>query len=375
MRKRKTHDEYVYELSIKKPNIEVIELYKGNRTKILHRCKIDGYEWKVAPSNLLSGTGCPVCSKKKKKTHTEYIIEVNKINPNIEVVGEYTTAKTKILHRCKIDGHEWYVAPTTILSGYGCPVCGGSMHKTHEEYVAEIAEINPNIEVVGQYINAQTKILHKCKIDGYEWSTRPLVTVRGNGCPMCQRRLARNRLAKTTEEYIKELSIINKNIAVLGQYINAKTQITHKCLICGWEWDVIPESPLYGHGCPQCNKSSKSNGEKIVANWLEEQGILYKKQKTFEDCKSKCVLRFDFYLPDYNILVEYNGRQHYEPVDYFGGQKTFEEQVSRDNIKREYCQKNNILLFEIPYYSDLNEELVKLYDLIKTKDTVKEVAI
>lgn len=364
MPRKKTHEEYVAELAIKNPNIEVVGQYKGNSIKILHRCKVDGYEWMTLPSSLLYGKGCPVCSKTKKRTHEEYIMDVEKINPNIEVLGTYFNNRTKTLHRCKIDGYEWYAKPANILNGHGCPVCGGSMKKTHDEYVIELAEANPQIEIVGEYINGQTKILHRCKIDGYEWMARPSAILIGNECPMCQREIVRNKLAKTTEEYIKELATINKNIVVLGEYINAKTQITHKCLICDWEWDVTPEGLLCGHGCPQCSKRSKSNGEKNVANWLDKNKIAYKKQKTFADCKNECVLRFDFYLPDYNVLIEYNGKQHYEPVDYFGGEKSFEIQILRDNIKKDYCKDNGILLFEIPYYSDLDEELIKLYDLI-----------
>lgn len=375
MPRKLTHEEYVSELAIKNPNIEVVGQYIGNNVKILHRCKVDDYEWMVLPSSLLYGKGCPVCSKKKKRSHEEYIIEVEKINPSIEVVGRFTKTKTKILHRCKIDGHEWYATPANILNGCGCPVCGGSMKKTHDEYVIEVVEVNPKIEVIGEYINGQTKILHRCKIDGHEWTARPSAILMGNGCPMCQRRMVRNRLAKTTEEYIKELATINKDVVVLGEYVNAKTQITHKCLICDWEWDVVPESLLCGHGCPQCSKSSKSNGEKNVANWLGKNKIAYKKQKTFADCKNECVLRFDFYLPDYNILIEYNGKQHYEPVDYFGGQETFERQVLKDKIKEEYCKKNNIPLFKIPYFKDINEELLRLNDLITERNVIKEVAV
>lgn len=375
MPRKLTHEEYVSELAIKNPNIEVVGQYVRSNVKILHRCKVDDYEWMVLPSSLLHGKGCPVCSKKKKRTHEEYIIEVEKINPNIEVVGKYTKTRTKILHRCKIDGHEWCAKPADILNGSGCPVCGGSMKKTHDEYVIEVSEVNPEIEVIGEYINGQTKILHHCKIDGHEWMARPSAILMGNGCPMCQRRIVRNRLAKTTEEYIKKLVTINKDVVVLGEYVNAKTQITHKCLICDWEWDVVPESLLCGHGCPQCSKSSKSNGEKNVANWLDKNKIAYKKQKTFTDCKNKCVLRFDFYLPDYNTLIEYNGKQHYEPVDYFGGQETFESQVLKDKIKEEYCKKNNILLFEIPYFKDIDEELLRLNDLITERNVVKEVVV
>ena len=64
----------------------------------------------------------------------------------------------------------------------------------------------------------------------------------------------------------------------------------------------------------------------------------------FEDCIDKRPLPFDFYLPEYNICIEYQGQQHYYPVEIFGGKNAFESQVLRDNIKREYCQKNNILL-------------------------------
>ena len=60
----------------------------------------------------------------KKKTHEEYISEVQKKNPNVEVVEEYRGKKEKILHRCKVCGHQWSVYPGSILQGYGCPKCG-----------------------------------------------------------------------------------------------------------------------------------------------------------------------------------------------------------------------------------------------------------
>lgn len=305
MLKAKTHEEYVSELAVKNPDIEAIDAYIDAKTKILHRCKIDGYEWYAKPNNILNGRGCPRCSKKERKTHADYVEELTKINPYVEIVEKYINARTPILHRCKIDGYEWFAAPTSVLSGHGCSVCAGNKKYIHEEYIKKISKTNPNIEVVEEYIDGNTPILHKCKIDGCEWKARP-------------------------------------------------------------------SAILYGNGCPRCNASK---GEKTIANWLDDNGILYSSQKMFEDCKNVHSLPFDFYLSEYNICIEYQGRQHYEPIEYFGGKKTFENQVLRDDIKREFCRKNNIPLFEIPYYSDLNKELLRLYEFIKINHIKKEVIV
>jgi hypothetical protein len=66
-----------------------------------------------------------------------------------------------------------------------------------------------------------------------------------------------------------------------------------------------------------------------------------------ENCKDKQKLPFDFYLPNYNICIEFNGEQHYKPIKWFGGEKTLEGIKKRDKIKMEYCQNNNIPLIII----------------------------
>lgn len=372
MPNKKTHEDYVQEVKKINPNIEVISEYIGSKIKILHKCKIDNYEWFATPSNILQGTGCPKCEKSNKKTHEKYVKEVKEINPDIEVVEQYKGSEIKILHKCKIDGTEWMARPNNILNGRGCPVCGKmsqqqQRRKLHEEYIKEVEKINPDIEVIGQYVNNFTKILHRCKIDRYDWMVNPNNVLSGNRCPRCI-----NKERYTQEEYVKKVEKLNSNIEVIGHYIDSHTKISHCCKIDGFKWYATPNNILNGKGCPKCNQSK---GEKTVFNWLDEHKVVFQQQKKFDDCKDKSFLLFDFYLPDYNILIEYNGIQHYEPVDYFGGQETFEDQIKKDNIKKEYCRKNNIFLFEIPHYSNLDEELIKLYDFIKTKDIKKEVIV
>ena len=364
-RKRKTHEEYVRELAEINPNLEVLGTYVNSYTKILHRCKIHGYEWYVAPNRVLCGVNCPVCSG-RVITHEEYVKRVAEINPDIEVIETYIDSKTKILHRCKIDGYEWYAKPNGILMGSGCAMCCGNIKKTHLEYVALVAKINPNIEVVGEYIDYDTRILHKCKIDGYEWYASPNRILHGTGCPKCAKKI------RTHNDYINDVSIINPNIEVIGTYIKWNIPILHRCKKCGYEWMVKPNGILNGTGCPVCKES---HGEKGINEWLDAHGISYQRQKVFDDCKNKRVLPFDFYLSAYDICIEYQGIQHYKPIGYFGGKKSFESQVLRDDIKREYCKKNNIHLLEIPYYSNLDDELEKLYEIIKVKNVEKEVVM
>ena len=105
-----------------------------------------------------------------------------------------------------------------------------------------------------------------------------------------------------------------------------------------------------------CMGHTGSKGEKYIYRFLLDNNIQVETQKQFEDCLYILPLRFDFYLPDYNMCIEYNGRQHYSWSNtYFSNKITeeqrkekFREQQIRDKIKRQYCRDNNIKLLEIP---------------------------
>ena len=91
MPRRLTHEEFMekfYENNKNAENIEILGEYVNNRTKIKCKCKIDGYEWEMTPSNLLSNHGCPKCSGNNKLTHEEFINRIKGVNENIEILGE-----------------------------------------------------------------------------------------------------------------------------------------------------------------------------------------------------------------------------------------------------------------------------------------------
>lgn len=121
-----------------------------------------------------------------------------------------------------------------------------------------------------------------------------------------------------------------------------------ECLCdCGKKTEVSSNNLVRNHtkscGC------LISSGEEYIAKILDENNIKYIRQKTFEDCRDKSLLRFDFYLPDYNKCIEYDGIFHYT-VTSLTTKKDLENQQRRDAIKEKFCQKHNISLLRIPYY-------------------------
>jgi len=109
-------------------------------------------------------------------------------------------------------------------------------------------------------------------------------------------------------------------------------------------------------GCPICNESK---GEKEIRIILNNLNIKYIKQKTFNNCKNKRKLPFDFYLTDYNLCIEFDGIQHFKSIEYFGGEKVLKETQKRDLIKNNYCKENNIKLLRIKYNENILKKLKK----------------
>ena len=355
----KDAEQYINDVNNINSNIIVKEPYIDAKTPILHKCKIHNIEWKISPTNILNGCGCYLCKSKKisnklSMTHNQYKEKINNINPNITVIERYINGSTPILHKCLIDGYEWKIYPKYILNGTGCPKCSNRMRRNHKKYIKDVSLCNPNIEVIGNYINMTTKILHKCKIHNVEWESIPYNILKGHGCYKCGYDKTRDKNSKTHEEYVAELYKLNKNVIVIGSYVNANVPILHKCLRDNNEWYTTPARLLYGYGCPKC---SESKGEKRISIWLKNHNIKYISQKKFYDCIDIKPLPFDFYLPDYNLCIEYDGEQHFKSVEFFGGLDGYNKRIKHDKIKNEYCENNNIKLLRIPYYKNIEYEL------------------
>lgn len=328
-------------------NIEIIGNYINSTTKVKCRCKIDGYEWEATPNKLIQRRGCPKCAKKEPYTKETFLLRLREINPDIDIVSEFKNGDTQVRCRCKIDNYEWESKPYTLIRGFGCAKCGGKLQKTNEDFVKELSQVTNKIELLTHYVNSDTKIKCRCRIDGYEWSTQPSHLLNGHGCPKCS-----GVILKSHEDFVQELSYIQPNIIVLGAYDGNKKKILCQCSVCGHQWKGSPNALLRGRsGCASCNESY---GEAIISSYLKSNQIPYVLQKRFDDCKDKFSLPFDFYLPDLNMCIEYDGEQHFRPVNFGGcsketAQNSFKKIQYHDNIKSQYCLDNNISLIRIDY--------------------------
>ena len=352
--KRRTHDEFISVLKERNQNVEVVSKYISSKEKVKVRCLKCDHEWYASPSNLLKGFGCPECARKAlTKTHDEFVKQMNGINPNIEVIGRYINDNVKIDIRCKICGHEWKAKPSNLIQRFGCPNCYKlSRFNTHEYFISRIKNINPNIEILSEYKGANKKVKCKCNKCCNIWETKASSLLSGHGCPIC----FHNSKRKTHEQFVEEVKNINSDITIIGNYKNSKTKIKCRCNNCGHIWMPYANGLLVGRGCPRCKKSE---GEKAILSYLDSNNIFYLQQYIFIDCRDINPLPFDFYLPNNNLLIEFDGEQHFRPVDYFGGIEKYNTQVKHDEIKNQYCFENNLRLLRIPYteFNNINHIL------------------
>ena len=122
---------------------------------------------------------------KAKLSNQDFLKRLSNVNNKILPLEEYKSYHEKIKCRCLVDNYEWEISPAKLLQGRGCPVCGGSKKLTHEEFELRLKESNPNLKLIGEYINSDTLIEVECLIDGHRWKIRPYHLKGGEGCPKC----------------------------------------------------------------------------------------------------------------------------------------------------------------------------------------------
>lgn len=160
-----------------------------------------------------------------------------------------------------------------------------------------------------------------------------------------------HRRKKDNELFLTEVSEKFPNqYEVLDSYIDAKTKINVRHLDCSFIFSITPDNLLQGKGCPRCNRYN-SKGNKAIKQWLQEQGIAYEVEKMFDWSGLK---RYDFYIPNCHLLIEFNGEQHYHPISFFLKSRTFEEQQESDRLK-EFWAKQNGYNFLVIKYDEVNK--------------------
>ena len=208
--------------------------------------------------------------------------------------------------------------------------------KTHEQFVKELHEINPDVAVIGKYTKAVEPVSVKCLVCGKEWTPKAYSLLQGKGCPSCSaHKGARNNKGKTgvkdVVQFQMELKKVDPSIEVIGSYVNGHSNIKCSCLRCGHTWEAKPYSLLQGHGCPRCAKSGTSFMEQSIL--LSFQSVL--KDEVLSRDRKTIGMELDVYIPSLNFAVE------------VGNWYLHQKSVKRDKEKRIRCQEHGIRLVTV----------------------------
>lgn len=241
--------------------------------------------------------------------------------------------------------------------------CAKNAQKPKWDDIVSLFEQRGYILVSNEYVNARTKLEYICPKHlefGSQYITYNNLK-NGYGCKYCgiertadSKRLSFKDVKKVFEEH--------DMILLPQEYKNSSTPMAY---ICRYHKEVgiqyMALSNAYKQHCPYCHIVK---GEDKIYHYLLNNNIQFERSKSYEDLRGigGGKLSYDFYLPNFNLLIEYQGEQHEQPVDLFGGKEQFQIQQEHDKRKREYAQEHNIELLEIWYY-----EFPKIEEILNEK--------
>ena len=362
--------------------------YKNNKTKLILKCNKCGYVWNTTSYDkfIMRPSKCPVCSKKYHYTKDEYIKLIKNKCSQLEYefngfVNKQITKNTKLKLKCKKCGYEW---ETTTINNFlrndrKSHKCGrnnvnSKSNLLEEEKVIEKIKnklINSNLDFIsfreGKYIGRnKSHIILYCKKCGSlnDVSLQHLLYNKNIKCKKCE---FNGKLENETaiHNITEKCKLLNYDFLGFNnesnQYDGKRTKLILKCNKCGRIWKSTSYSNFMNSTikCVGCIRSWKL--EKEIKYILDKHNIKYEEQKTFEWLTYNDKLFLDFFLPEYNIFIECQGRQHFMSVDAFGGKNGFDLTIKRDKAKYSKCLSMGIKPI---YYSTtkwkafLNEKII-----------------
>jgi len=312
------------------------------------------------PNNHLRGFNCLECSYEHKSKITksvDYLSKFNKIHNNKYDYSlvEYINNKTKVRIICPNHG-VFEQRPDMHIRSNGCPTCAGNIKLKSTEFIERSNSIHNNkydYSLV-EYKDSHSKIKIICKKHGV-FTQIPNSHLRGHGCYECM-----PNFRYTQEKIIEEFNKIHNNRYdySLVKYKDSHSKIK---IICKKHGVFIQKASkhIQSQGCPRCKLSK---GVLKICSILDNNNINYEMEKSIEGCVSinNTKLRFDIFIPDMSLYIEYDGEQHFRPVSSWGGDKSFNDVKIRDDIKNEFCKNNNIKLLRISYLDNIEEKIKEI---------------
>jgi hypothetical protein len=298
------------------------------------------------------------CGEKNFRTHEDFVDELHLLRPNITVLGEFIDTYHRVECKCNDCGTIWKADPTLLLykdvDYIGCPVCiknkiKDERKKSHETFVQEVSSLFRDYRVIGEYVNARTPIEIYCEKHNNAFLITPHHLLSGKtSCEECELDKIHAKRITPNNVFIEKQKSLNPSLEFLSCYDGGKNEILVKCKVCNHIWSTKANRFFRSsEHCPKCG--IKSYGEGCIVEWLDKNNISYTREKTFDGLigVGGGLLSYDFFVPEYNLLIEFQGGQHIKPVPLFGGKAQFEKQKEHDRRKRIYAKENGYNFLEI----------------------------
>ena len=308
-----------------------------------------------------SDSNCPAEAENRKKTTEEFAAQIASLNPNIEILSPYKTARKPIRCRCRIHDYEWETTPDNLIAHPRCRLCvndklRAERARSQEELIELLNKVNPEIEIFGKYMNSFTPIACRCRKCGREWTSMPCNLLAGYGCRVCA-----GTMRLTRKELNKRLKAICSDFVVVGKYKSRKTKLTVQCTHCGRSFEMTPENLLHGTRCSCQPGWHSSLQEEFVAELLEN--VL--QEKPLRHDRQLIGMELDMFFPNHNIAIE-------PGAWYFHRDK-----LTVDQEKRKACAALGIRLITVYYgakgeYSSNDRDVICLEsDCVTNQDKVQ----
>lgn len=340
--------------------------YVNSQTKVSIICPKHG-SFLMKPNCHFNGQGCPKCGRINaneniKKDYNTFLERANKIHNGKYEYSEvnYHGITKKMKMYCSFHGFFSQTPHSHISMKTGCPKCGALKASISNQKGWDLVyELFRTVHGdyyeydIASFKDTTHKMRIKCKKHGF-FSQKPNLHYSGSGCRLCKNEENGIKLRVKFEDFILRAKEVhcNKYKYEKGSYKDIVTPMIINCLKHG-DFFQSPRHHYRGSGCPKC---TSSKGEQIIRQILKNKNLNFIEQKTFDGLIYEKKLKCDFYLPEHNLVIEYNGIQHYESISVFGGIEGLKITQSRDLVKYQFLEKNNIKLLIIKYDNPSIEE-------------------
>jgi very-short-patch-repair endonuclease len=295
----------------------------------------------------------------------DYVKDIT--NNEYELKSEYVKSSIKVKIRHNKCGNEYEVTPNHFQQGRRCPYCCNtqklSIRKVQDTLDSKYGKNNYSV-ISKTYKNNKTPILVKHNICGHKFKATPncLVKKKGTKCPYC----FPMKVRKTNEQFLQEVyDAVGNEFTFLEDYVtnDTKIKVRHNCDLCNnYEFKVRPYNFLKSKiRCPKCIQIKEdSYGVRKIKKYLDSLDIHYLNEYKIY-ANTPRVLKLDFYLEEYNLAIEFDGKQHFQK-SFGSSNEEFKKAVIRDKHKNDYCKEHNIPLLRISYLEENNiEEILESF--------------